>query len=167
MSRLSSFLRSPVQVLGTALACAVVFSLVWVARATTGSAPAPVVVSEGGSGAAGGATWRLEALATLDELPSGLSVTEPAPGAVFVVATFRYDSGLDTLYCTARLVGDGREWNAIFSTPVDPSASSGCDGRPSGTGEVAFEVPGSAVAELAGIEIRSGAEAVRLLGRVQ
>lgn len=168
MSRLGGFLRSPVQVLVAGLVLAALLSMVWAARATTGAAAVPVPVPAHGTGTAGGATWRLDGLGVVDSLPSGATVQEPVPGAVFVVGKFTYESAsAQELHCSVRLAGDRREWSTVFFTPVDPDSSAGCDGRPGGTAEVAFQVPRAAVGEIRGIEIAAGDGAVLLQGRLQ
>jgi hypothetical protein len=166
MSRLGAFLRSPGRVLATALAAAVAFSGLWVVRSNAG-APAPVPVPEQAVGTAGGATWQLDGIGVVETMGSGSSTTEPVPGAVFVVARFRFRSDDPELYCSVRLVGDRREWTTLLHLPADPDTSAGCDGRPDGTAEVAFQIPAAAVAEVQGVEIAAGEESVLLAGRPQ
>lgn len=167
MTRLSRFLRDPRRVLAAGLACAVLLSFAWVLRSTVSAAPEPVPVAEGASGAAGGAQWRLRGMGALTTVPSGGSVRQPAPGAIFVVAKFDYDSATTLeLYCGVHLIGDEREWSTSFFTPVNEDASSGCDGRPSGTAEVLFEIPAAALDEIRGLRIAAGDDALLLAGRV-
>lgn len=167
MSRLTTFLRNPRRVLAAGVACALVLGFAWVSRATVSAAPDPVTVAEGGTGRAGGAQWRLRGMGVVQAVPSGGSVMEPVPGAVFVVAKFDYESdAARELYCGVYLVGDDREWTTRFFTPVNEAASSGCDGRPSGTAEVLFEIPAAAADEIRGLRIAAGDDALVLAGGV-
>lgn len=167
MSRLRSFLRNPRMVLATGLASAAAVGGAWLLGAGDGSPP-PVEVPTGQAGSVAGVEWRLRELVAARALPSGDSLIEPAPGAVFVVARFDYraEAGQEVL-CRATLLGDGREWTAQFHSPGDPGFSAGCDGRPAGTAELVFEIPAEAAAEVAGLNVTSGRAAVRLAGRVQ
>lgn len=168
MSRLTTFLRNPRLVLALGLACAIAVSTVWLLRATAGAVSAPVSVAEGATGTAAGVQWRLIGLEAAETASSGLSDAEPVPGAIFVVARFEYSGpAAQDLYCRVVLVGEDREWTSALHVPADPDLSAGCDGRPSGTAEVLFEIPRSALGEVRGLEVTSGEDALLLAGSVQ
>lgn len=168
MNRIATFVRKPGQVLAVGVACALVLAFAWVQRSTVSAAADPVWVAEGAAGTAGGARWQLRGLTSEQTVGADGSQVQPVRGAVLVLASFDFDSAApQELYCGVYLVGDDREWTTRFFTPAGDQTSPGCDGRPSGTAEVLFEIPAAAVGEVRGLRIASGSDALVLAGRVQ
>lgn len=155
-------------VLGAGVLVALVFSLLWLARATVPFVPDPEPVAAGGTGSTPGGEFTLVKLVTVDELPRYGEVDTPMAGASFVAVRFDYSGPSGTqIYCTVELLGDDRKWvNTRLASVEDLGYQSYCDGS-SGRVAMFFEIPTTAVEEIRGIRIRGNDGTVILTGTVE
>ncbi len=154
--------------LAAGVAVALVFSVLWLSRATVPFDNDPVPVAEGETGSTPGGDFTLRGMTTIDVIPDYSRAKSPLPGAVWVAVMFDYAGEPGSqVYCNVTLLGDDRKW--ILDEPssvADWGYQSFCDGS-SGTVLKFFEVPATAVEEIHGIQIWGNGGTVVLAGEVK
>ena len=166
--RTGRFLDRGWLVLSTGLAVALLFSLLWLARATVPFQSDPEPVAEGQTGSSPGGDFVLKGMPTVDVIPDYGKAKAPLPGAVWVAVRLDYsgEPGAE-VYCNVSLLGDDRKWVIDQTASVkDWGFQSYCEGS---EGKVLkfFEVPATAVPEIRGIQIWGNGGTVVLAGEVK
>ncbi len=166
--RTGRFLDRGWLVLGTGLTLALLFSLLWLARATVPFRGDPEPVAEGETGSTPGGDFVLKGMTTIDVIPDYGKAKSPLPGAAWVAVRFDYSGEPGTeVYCNVTLLGDDRKWVIDQTASVDDwGFQPYCDGS---EGKVLkfFEVPATAVAEIRGIQIWGNEGTLVLAGEVK
>lgn len=155
-------------VLTTGVVAALIFSALWLARATAPFVPDPEPVAKGETGSTPEGDFTLRGMTTTDVIPQVGDAESPMAGAVFVAVLFEYSGAPGAqVYCSVELLGDERKWILDRSSYVkDWGYQSYCEGS-SGTVLTFFEIPDAAVDEIRGIRIWGNGGSVILAGEVE
>lgn len=155
-------------VLTSGVVLALVFSALWLSRATAPFMPDPEPVAKGETASTPEGDFSLRGMTTVDVIPQVGDAESPMPGAAFVAVLFDYSAppGVQ-VYCSIELLGDQRRWLTERSSYVkDWGYQSYCEGS-SGTVLKFFEIPRTAIDEIHGIRIRGNGGTVILAGEVE